>query len=264
MKTHLLVIDPQRDFTSPTGSLFVTGADQDMNRLAKMISRLERKIDDIHITLDSHQEVHIAHPCFWVNSAGNNPSPFTLITEKDVVDGVWMPKNPHLRGRALNYVKTLSANSRYILNIWPQHCIIGSTGAAIDDKVFASLSSWAKNSFKRVDFVPKGSNCLTEHYSAVQADVIDSSDPTTMLNTNLIQMLSNADVILIAGEALSHCVANTITDIANSFGEENIKKFVLLEDCCSNVGGFEKLGADFVSNMTKRGMKVAKSTEYLA
>lgn len=32
MKVHLLVIDPQKDFCNPNGSLFVTGADKDMDR----------------------------------------------------------------------------------------------------------------------------------------------------------------------------------------------------------------------------------------
>lgn len=263
MKTHLFIIDPQVDFTSPKGALFVAGADQDMVRLAKMIDRLGSKISEIHVTLDSHQEVHVAHPCFWVNSKGENPKPFTLITEDDVVNGTWMPKNPNLRARALNYVKTLKSNNRYVLCIWNYHCIIGSPGAAINEKVFSSLENWARTNLRRIDYISKGSNCLTEHYSCVKADVIDPSDPTTMLNTGLINTLASADVILIAGEALSHCVANSVQDVADSFGDENIKKFVLLEDCCSNVGGFEKLGADFVSNMTKRGMKVAKSTEYL-
>lgn len=30
-KVHLLIIDPQQDFCSPTGVLFVQGADEDMN-----------------------------------------------------------------------------------------------------------------------------------------------------------------------------------------------------------------------------------------
>ena len=234
-----------------------------MIRLAKMIDRLGNKISEIHVTLDSHQEVHVAHPCFWVNSKGDNPKPFTLITEDDVVNGVWMPKNPNLRARALNYVKTLKANNRYVLCVWNPHCIIGSPGAAINEKVLASLGNWARTNLRRIDYISKGSNCLTEHYSCVKSDVVDPSDPTTMLNTNLINALASADVILIAGEALSHCIANSVTDVAEAFGDENIKKFVLLEDCCSNVGGFENLCKEFVNKMTKRGMKVAKSTEYL-
>lgn len=264
-KIHLFAVDCQNDFCSPSGSLFVAGADKDMERLAKMIDRLGSKIDEIHATLDSHQEIHIAHSCFWrCPTTGDSPKPFTLITEDDIVNGKWAPRDPRLRSRALDYVKALKSNNRYVLCIWPNHTIIGSWGATVENKVFAAFSNWSKSNFRKIDYQPKGSAIMTENYSVVRADVIDPSDPTTMLNTSLINSLASADVILIAGEALSHCVANSVQDVADSFGDDNIKKFVLLEDCCSNVGGFENLGKEFVSKMTKRGMKVAKSTEYLA
>ena len=69
--------------------------------------------------------------------------------------------------------------------------------------------------------------------------------------------------LIVAGEALSHCVANTVRDIASNFGEDNIKKLVLLTDCSSSVGGFEQLGTDFVAEMQARGMKTARSIDYM-
>jgi nicotinamidase-related amidase len=290
MKIHLLTIDPQVDFTMPAnpvlagrmlaanggamtpeielvqngGALYVTGAENDMIRLSNMVDRLRKKIDAIHVTLDSHNDIHIAHPIFWVDSKGNHPNPFTLITEDDVVKGVWTTTNPAARQRALEYVRTLKANKRYVLCIWPPHCIIGTYGHSIYPCLSKSLTAWCKERFKKIDIVTKGSNVMTEHYSAVKADVVDNGDPTTMMNTGLVTTLATADVILIAGEALSHCVASTITDVADELGDENVKKFILLEDCCSNVGGFEKMGSDFIDRMTKRGMKIAKSTDYLA
>ena len=264
MKIHLLVIDPQKDFCDPSGALCVAGADQDTIRLATMVDRLVSKIDDIHVTLDSHNEVDIAHPIFWVDSKGKHPGVFTIISANDVVKGVWTTTSPACRQRAVDYVKALEARNRNPLCVWPAHCIIGSEGHAIQSPLRASLSNWERTRFKKVDFVTKGSNVFTEHYSAVQADVPDPSDPTTMLNTDLLNILANADVILISGQALSHCVKWTITDIADNFGEENIKKFILLEDTCSNVTGFEKFGNDFVTEMTKRGMQKTKSTEYLS
>jgi nicotinamidase/pyrazinamidase len=117
-----------------------------------------------------------------------------------------------------------------------------------------------------VDYVTKGSNIYTEHYSAVQADVPDPQDPSTMLNTRLIQTLEQADMIALCGEAINFCVANTVRDIANNFGEENIKKFVLLTDATSPVPGkdFEPLTDSFMKEMTKRGMKVSTTKEFLA
>ena len=264
MKIHMLIIDPQYDFCNTKGALPVAGADQDMVRLGAMINRLRNKIDDIHVTLDSHQEVHIAHPIWWVNSAGQHPNPFTLISEDDVVKGVWRTTNPKTQERSLKYVKTLKDNKRYVLCIWPPHTIIGSIGWTIDAPVMSALGEWCKNRFKKIDFVTKGSNIWTEHYSAVMADVIDDEDQGTMMNTKLLDTLAKADVIAVAGEARSHCIKNTIIDICNNFGEDNIKKFVILEDAMSDVGGFEQFGKDFAIEMQKRGAIRSKTTEFFA
>ena len=76
--------------------------------------------------------------------------------------------------------------------------------------------------------------CIRDrHYSAVQADVPDPADPTTQLNVGLIKTLENADLVALSGQALSHCVANTIRDIADYFGRESIRKLVLIEDTSS-------------------------------
>ena len=267
--THLVSIDPQNDFCiangpgGEKGALVVGGAADDMNRLAAFITKNKSRIDEIHVTLDSHQSVHVAHPIFWVNSKLEHPTPFTVITVDDVVkNGTWRASYPPFQKQAQKYVETLASNKRYALVIWPPHCIIGSWGASIVPIVSDALIDWELTKFNRVSFVPKGSNFMTEHYSALVADCVDDSDPTTKLNTGLIDVLSQADEILITGEALSHCVANTVTDIADNFGEDNIKKFTLLTDTSSNVTGFEKLGQDFIINMVKRGMKICKSTDW--
>ena len=262
MKIELLIIDPQVDFCDPKGALYVPGADKDMERLAKMISRLKDKIDDIHVTLDSHHLVDIAHPIFWLNSNGQHPNPFTIITADDVKNGVYRTTNPQFQKRASEYVQTLEKNQRYPLCVWPPHCLIGSNGASVSPSLFEALIEWEKD-FAMVDYVTKGSNFWTEHYSAVQADVPDPQDPDTQLNMRLIETLQKADVILLAGEARSHCLANTVRDIADNFGEENIQKMVLLEDATSDVPGFEKFGEQFIKDMSKRGMKVSSTENYL-
>ena len=258
---EFLIIDPQNDFCNPKGALFVTGADKDSERLAECITRLSDQINDIHVTLDSHHFVDIAHPIFWINDKGDHPAPFTLISKKDVMDGKWYPKNPTWSKRALDYVTSLEVNKRYLLCIWPPHCLIGSWGHNVVDPVYKAITEWEKK-FNLVDYVTKGSNLFTEHYSAVQADVPDAKDPGTSLNIQLIKILQDAPLIALSGEALSHCVANTVRDIANNFGEDNIKKMVLLIDTTSSVPGFEQMGEDFLKEMTRRGMQVCKSTEF--
>lgn len=259
---HLFTIDPQNDFCDKTGALFVGGADTDMVRLADFVTKNGRRLSEIHCTLDSHQVIHIAHPIFWTNSKGQHPSPFTLITQDDVKNGVWKAYNPRWQARAQEYVDKLAVNKRYVLCIWPPHCLIGSWGHSIVPGLSKSFIEWETQTFSRVNFVAKGSNLFTEHYSAVQADVPDDKDPSTKLNTTLLDALVEADEILITGEALSHCVSNTVTDVANNFGDDNIKKLILLEDTSSNVGGFEKLGQDFVKEMTKRGMKTTTTRDW--
>lgn len=263
MKIHLLVIDPQFDFCNPKGNLFVQGADKDMERLCNLIAQTGNKINNIHITLDSHHTVDVAHPVFWKDENGKNPAPFTIITKDDVENGKWRATLPSLQKRASDYVKALSDNGRYPLCIWPPHCLIGSTGATVDENLFNSLVAWENNNFKVVDYVTKGSNIFTEHYSAVQADVPDPSDPTTQLNTRLIQTLESADLVLIAGEASSHCLANTVRDIANNFNDDSIKKMVLIKDATSPVTGFETLETEFIKDMTSKGMSITTVDEFI-
>lgn len=265
-KVVLLSIDPQFDFCDPTGRLSVKGADKDMERLAKMVNRCKGDLDDIIVTLDSHRTLHIAHPIWWVDSSGNHPTPFTLINEADVTgkNPKWKAYNPGYQERSVEYVQNLQKNGRYVLCIWPPHCLIGSDGYKIMPELFDALCAWEEQ-FAAVNYVTKGSNMFTEHYSAVQADVFDPEDPKTGLNTDLLLVLQDPEVALIgiSGEASSHCVANTIRDIANNFGEDNIKKFVYLEDTCSPVPGFEQLATDFVDEMTKRGMQTSTSDKFL-
>ncbi|HWH71979.1 MAG TPA: hypothetical protein VNT26_21635, partial [Candidatus Sulfotelmatobacter sp.] len=110
-------------------------------------------------------------------------------------------------------------------------------------------------------YILKGNNLFTEHYSAIQADVPDETDPSTKLNTRLLDALKTADRIFIAGEALSHCVANTVIDIADNLGEANVKKFILLRNAASSVTGCEVMGESFIRRMAKRGMRLMTTEE---
>ena len=264
-RVELLIIDPQVDFCDPhKGALYVPGAEHDMRRLAAMIRRLKDKIDDIHVTLDSHHLIHIAHPIFWKDGHGNHPPVFTKISRADVEQGVWTTAVPSLYKRALDYVRKLEQNGRYELTVWPPHCLIGSPGHNVFPELFVALQEWEER-FAFVDYVTKGSNILTEHYSAVQADVLDPADASTQINARLIQTLENADFVAIAGEARTHCLANTVRDIANNFGDDTfVSKLVLLTDASIDIPGFEAHAEGFMREMTGRGMQLSNTTRFLA
>lgn len=262
MNLQFLIIDPQNDFAHPTGSLYVPYADKDSERLARLIKRLKSTINEIHVTLDTHHWVDIAHPIFWLDPQGKHPVPFTAITYDDVLNGKWQTTRPDYQARAIDYVKALKMNGRYELTIWPPHCLIGKSGHNVVNPIASALMEW-ENTFAIVDYVFKGSNIWTEHYSAVQAEVPDPEDSSTLLNTRLLDRLKQADVIAISGQALSHCVANTVRDIADNFSQENIRKMVMIEDTTSSVPGFETLGEQFLVEMKARGMQTVRTIDFL-
>ena len=136
---------------------------------------------------------------------------------------------PSLTRRFIAYTKALETSGKYPLCIWPPHCLIGSVGNTIVPELFATLREWEDKNFGMVDYVSKGSNIYTEHYSAVKAEVPDADDPSTKVNTRLITTLMEADVLVIAGEAGSHCLCNSVRDVATEFGDDKyVGKMVLL------------------------------------
>ena len=71
MGTTLLIIDPQNDFCHPEwGTLYVPGAEQDMDRLTQFVMQFRDDIDSIVVSLDSHQRMDISHPLWWVDAHG--------------------------------------------------------------------------------------------------------------------------------------------------------------------------------------------------
>ncbi|RYG27000.1 isochorismatase family protein [bacterium] len=257
MKRHLIIIDPQRDFCKPEGALYVRGADEDMRRLAEYVTR--ESFDRIHVTLDSHQWVHIAHPIFWVGPGSEHPAPFTVIQEKDLLDGAWRASQDGLREYALEYVRTLAAKGRYSLTIWPPHCIITTPGHAVHDELALALRAWSEANLRPIDFWAKGSNVRTEHYSAIQADVPDPSDPATSVNQALIGALEEADELMFAGEALDYCLLNTVRDLVDA-SPEIAGRIVLLKDASSSISGCTIDDHEFFQSLLAKGARLAKAS----
>ncbi len=261
-RIHLLVIDPQNDFCHAEGSLSVPGAAADMDRLAAMVMRLRDRLTDIHVTLDSHRKVDISHPIWWRDADGHEPAPFTVIGASDVRDGTWTTRKPSALKRSQAYLDKLEADGRYPHVIWPYHCLIGDDGHNVWPALAGAIHEW-EDRFAMAEFVTKGSNPWTEHFSAVQAEVPDAEDPTTQVNTGLVRTLEEADVVLLAGEALSHCLANTARDVAHQFADPKyVEKLVLLSDASSPVTGFEAQADEFVRDLKAAGMRTSTTTAF--
>lgn len=267
----LLIIDPNNGFLKnvnytpnlPGGdmNLCIPGALDTADTLANLIRRSKDKFNNIRVTLDSHHPIHIATPIFFKDRQGKHPRPYTLITLEDIKNGIWSAAMPQFQRIVEHYVATLKTNKRYVLMIWPPHCIIGTEGHLPYAPIRESLLDWEAD-FNIVDWLTKGSNPFTEHYSAVKADVEDPKDLATMLQVDFIQKLENADRVFVAGWALDFCVANTVRDIV--YGLQSIdlaKKFTILEDCTASVNapGLEHLGPDFVKEMKGLGVNFENS-----
>lgn len=257
MAKSMLIIDPQNDFCDPRGALYVPGAFEDSKRLSSVLDRYIDNFDSIHVTLDTHYSYHIAHPVFWLDSEGRHPDPFTIITADDVRNGKYRPSVSDLDAYALRYVENLSSGGKYALCVWPPHCLIGSWGHALSGDLHSALVRWEHRIPGRaVHFIQKGSNSLTEHYSAIRAEVSIPGNKDTDANEGLITALKGMDSILIAGEALSHCVANTVRDLIQYIDP---CKLTVCIDLCSNVKGFEHLGTAFRDEASRLGVRFLTS-----
>ena len=277
--TTLLIIGPQNDF-HPGGSLAIPTADADAERTARFIRAHARRIDRIVVTLDSHQRVHIAHGIFWVNDAGDRPPPFTLITRDDVARGKWRAADASKQRAAEAYTRKLEEKGKFTLCIWPEHCIIGSPGHNVRPSILAAINEWAESRMKEVTFVWKGTNCLTEMYSALRAEVpvealeavesersealqaevtveAERSEELVPVDSKvLLSALRESSRLFVCGQALSHCVNFTVRDLVANMGSRPLDSIAILRDCTSAVPGFEEEGITFLEDMKAKGVRV--------
>lgn len=256
MKTMLLIIDPQNSFCDPEGELYVNGAEKDMARTADLVRRRGRDIRRIIVTLDAHNKVHIAHPIWWVDAHGNLPAPFTRISIEDLDAGRYQAADPAHREWTRSYLAAIGAHV-----IWPYHCLIGTRGFEVFPPLLAELNAW-REAYHDLDFVLKGSNRFTENFSAVRPSMPVPEDPATRVNRSLLRSLGEADRVWVAGEASSHCVADTVTDILRFSDVPGMaQKIVLLADAMSPVSGFEAAASDFFQRMQAEGVSVSTTDQ---
>lgn len=226
-KNAILIIDAQNDFCMPTGALYVAGADDDMKRLGNWITANKQKIDHITVTLDSHPVNDISHPSFWQGKDGKFVAPFTAISSDDIKSGKWSPR--FYPKEALAYVEELEKEGEFSHFIWPYHCLIGSRGAALADDIMDALVGWTKQG-KFYQAVTKGTYPLTEHFGIFRSNIPVAGRPETQLNQGLINTLEKYQNVYLAGEAKSHCVANSLKQVMEE-APALASRFVILEDC---------------------------------
>eukprot|EP00908_Phaeocystis_cordata_P024453 Transcript_6910.p2 GENE.Transcript_6910~~Transcript_6910.p2 ORF type:complete len:295 (-),score=84.89 Transcript_6910:85-969(-) len=214
------------------------------------------------VTLDTHHAMHIAHGHFWKGADGKSPDPFTVIKAEDVASGKWTPRQAEMGEWALEYCQSLEEGGRFLHNIWPDHCLLGSAGHAVTPALLPALNKWSELRERSITWVLKGQNNRTEMYSALKAEVPVDDDPATKLNMDLITTLGHHSQVVVCGEAKSHCVNYTLRDLVSGWPDERIADLVLLQDGCSPVPGFEESADKFESDMRAKGVTIVTSTDY--
>lgn len=292
---HLLLIDVQKDFCFPRGSLYVAGrsgrgAVEDNRRLAEFIYRNLPVLTTITATFDTHFAHQIFFPSFWVDRDGRPLAPHREITTADIDGGEVRPNPdiarwlcngdyPWLVRQARHYCEQLERTGKYRLYLWPPHCILGSDGHALagviqEARMFHSYAR-AAQSWSEL----KGGHPLTENYSALRPEVRTRHDGTPLAEGNaaLLDTLLAADALVVAGQASSHCVKSTLEDLLDEISARDralARKVYVLTDCMSPVtvpDGKGGLAVDFtpqaeqaLRRFAEAGMHLVRSTEPLA
>jgi len=285
-KVCLIAIDVQNSFCIPGFELFVagrsgTGAVDDSRRLCEFIYRNLNRITHITSTLDTHLAMQIFHPVFLINDRGEHPQPLTLISYEDLLEGRWK-FNPDIaysleiepeygQQHLLHYTEGLKQRHKYDLTIWPYHVMLGSIGHALVSSVEEAIFFHTIARYSQVDFEIKGNRPLTEHYSAIDPEVMNGpeGEPIAEENTRFNQKLHDYDIVIIAGQAKSHCVAWTINDLLSdilAINKDLVSKVYLLEDCTSPVVipgiiDYSNQADKAFKKFADAGMHIVRSTE---
>ncbi len=291
-RIHLLLIDLQKDFCFPQGSLYVagrsgTGAIDDSRRIAEFIYRNLGVITATTVTMDSHYPYQIFFSSFWENAEGRPVAPYTFIDVEDIESGRLRPTPPiaswissgdygWLESQVKHYCRELKKTGKYQLYLWPYHCLLGSDGHPLAGVIQEArlFHSFARQVQAYVEI--KGDNSLTENYSVLRPEVLTTFEGEALAqkNSSFLRKLLDNDAVAIAGQASSHCVANTIADLLDEIAAQDpglVSKVYILSDCMSAVVVRDPSGqivADFtpeaeaaLARFAAAGMHVVKSTD---
>lgn len=251
-----LGVDFQNDFME-NGSLGVPGSHEDMKNVIRFIYNNLDKITNIAVSLDTHHTNQIFHPAWWVDENGNHPKPLTIITAEDVEKGLWKAVNYH--EESLDYVRNLERSGQKQLCIWPYHCIEGTPGNALETQFSRMIHYHAALRQSPIKIIVKGKDPLSEMYGIIKPEY-SVEDQT---NIELLEYIRGFDQIIVAGEAESHCVYESVKQIVEYYPEKEFTSNIyVLKDGTSCIPGFEEISNKGWSELVdKYDIKLVNSTE---
>lgn len=264
-KIALILVDYQHDFVDPAGTLYVPGSQQDISNLLTWFYHNAHKISSIYASLDTHIPYQIFFSSWWQNpQTGSHPQPYTPITVEDVNSRKWVPVLQ--TDWSLQYIHQLQKQARKDLMIWPFHTMEGTLGRMLAAPISEAIAwhSAARNT--QPTYIVKGRTIRTEYYGIFGAEIPDPEDPTSTLNTTLLDAVMKHDRVYIAGEAKSHCVLETERQLVTRFAKQPalLDKLYFLSDCTSSVQhptiDFDTLANSELAAMEQQGAHMVLSS----
>jgi nicotinamidase-related amidase len=286
LRTWLMLIDVQNTFCIPDFELYVGGrsghgAVDDNVRLCDFIYRHLGQITRITATMDTHLTMQVFHAIFFVDRDGNHPASYTDIHVSELLEGKWM-FNPALASQfdiapeygqqmLIHYAEELAKSGKYALTIWPYHAMLGGIGHALVSSVAEALFFHSVARIAQTEIVTKGESPFTENYSVIGPEVLTGpmDEALGVHDQRFIRELQECDRLIVAGQAKSHCVAWTVSDLLDDImaaDPQLARKVYLLEDCTSSVvvpGLVDHTQAADAAyeRFAKSGMNIVKSTD---
>lgn len=265
-KVAVVLVDYQHDFVDPTGTLAVPGAQEDLARFLSWFYANAHRITTVYASLDTHLPFQIFFSAWWHDPrTGEHPQPFTAISAADLDNGRWAPLiEPEW---SAHYVHVLNQQARKDLMIWPHHTMQGTQGHMLVAALSEAIAWHSTARGTQPIYIMKGLTTRTEYYGSFGAEVPDPRDPTSNLNTALLDAVMQHDKIYLAGEAKSHCVLETARQLVGHIGKqpELLKRLHFLSDCTSSVQhpaiDFDALAEEELTRMSTLGVQMVRSTE---
>ncbi len=264
---QLLLIDMQVAFCHEGSTLHVPGAREDIRRVIEFIYRNAERISQITCSMDSHYPFQIFYRTWWADENGEHPAPYTIISAADVESGRWRPLLEAEWSR--EYVQRLERVSKKQLTIWPYHALMGGMGHSLDPELWSAVIWHSLARKSQPAWWRKGSVALTEHYSILRPEVHVPGHPQGGMNTDFVDALDEYDFIVIAGEAASHCVLESVSDLVEVFKHtpEKLDRIFVLRDCTSPVRhptvDYAALVREQFEHYAKLGIRFIESTDPL-
>jgi nicotinamidase-related amidase len=193
-------------------------------------------------------------------------------------------------------------SQKFSCTVWPTHCVVGTHGFAVYKPIYDALTQWSIVNHRTINYIRKGSSRLTEMYSALKAEVPipnktrdllaafglqrdksfqdmdldetrmelykrgylgqEDTEDNTHLNEQLLGDLMLSGNLVVAGQALSHCLNYTVRDLMRHWALP-ASHIVILSDASSSVPGCEAWGQQFLDDMIDEGVNVVKTFDFL-